>query len=187
MAYDHFPRLWLADLLAGGYDGPSHAELEEAIRRAAITSLFMQSPWGELPAGGRSAQHQWNEAEQCVTYEIYAARALKDGDAPMAGVYERAAHLALASMRRWIRPSGEMQIVKNWFDPAQRFGFEGYSSPSQYNLLPAAMLALAYEHSAATEAVQERPAPADVGGYVLEIPSLHKVFASAGGAYVEIE
>ena len=32
----------------------------------------MQSPNGELPTGGRSAQHQWNEAQQCVSYEIWA-------------------------------------------------------------------------------------------------------------------
>jgi hypothetical protein len=124
MAYDHFPRLWAGDMIAHGYDGPSSRELSEVLRRAAITSLFMQSPWGELPAGGRSAHHQWNEAEQCVTYEIYAARALKEGDVQLAGIYKRAAHLALGSMRRWVRPGGEMQILKNWVDPAQGHAFE---------------------------------------------------------------
>jgi hypothetical protein len=187
MAYDHFPRMWLANMLARGYDGPHRAEVEEVIRRAAITSLFMQSPWGELPAGGRSAHHQWNEACQCVTFEIQAAGALKAGYAHLAGVYKRAAHLALASLFRWVRPSGEFQIVKNWVDPKLRHGYEGYSAHSQYNLLPASMLALAYEHAAATESVAERPAPTDVGGYVLEITHLHKVFANAGGTYVEIE
>lgn len=187
LAYDHFPRIFLADVIAQGYKGPYSAEISEALRRAAITSLFMQSPWGELPAGGRSAHHQWNEAEQCVTYEIYAAQALKDGDAQLAGVYKRAAHLALASMQRWVRPSGEMQIVKNWVDPAQRHAFEGYSAHSQYNLLPMAMLASAYEYAASTESLAERPAPADLGGYVFEIPELHKVFANAGGTYVELD
>ncbi len=187
MAYDHFPRLWVADLLAHGYDGPYKNELSETLRRGAITSLFMQSPWGELPAGGRSAHHQWNEAEQCVTYEIYAARALREGDAALAGIYKRAAHLALASMRRWVRPSGEMQIVKNWVDPAQNHGFAGYSSHSQYNLLPMSMLAIAYEQSASTAGLSERAAPADVGGFAFEIAPLHKIFANAGGTYVEID
>jgi hypothetical protein len=187
MAYDHFPRLWAADLLAQGYDGPCRAELAETLRRGAITSLFLQSPWGELPAGGRSAHHQWNEAEQCVTYEIHAAQAARGGDVELAAIFKRAAHLALASMRRWVRPSGEMQILKNWVDPAQNHGFETYSAHSQYNLLPMAMLALAYEHAAATESVAERPAPADGGGYVLVLPELHKIVANAGGTYIEID
>lgn len=187
MAYDHFPRLWLADMIAQGYDGPYRAEVDEVLRRGAITSLFMQSPWGELPAGGRSAHHQWNEAEQCVTYEIYAAQALKNNDPALAGVFKRAAHLALSSMRRWVRPSGEMQIVKNRVDPAERHAYEGYSAHSQYNLLAMAMLAIAYEHAGATETIPEKPAPADVGGFVLEIAPLHKVFANAGGVYVEID
>jgi hypothetical protein len=187
MPYDHFPRLWLGDLVARGYAGAYRAELTEALRRAAITSLFMQSPIGELPAGGRSAHHQWNEAEQCVTYEVFAARALAAGDAGLAAYFKRGAHLALRSMFRWVRPSGEMQIVKNWMDPARRFGYESYSGHSQYNLLPMSMLAIAYEHAATTERVRERPAPADVGGYLLHIEPLHKVFANAGGAYVEID
>ncbi len=187
MAYDLFPRLWLDDMLADGYNGPYQAEADEEMRRGAITSLFMQSPWGELPAGGRSAQHQWNEAEQCAVYEIYAARALKEGDAELAGTYKRAAHLAFASMQRWVRPSGEMQIIKNWVDPAQTHAYEGYSAHSQYNLLPMAMLAIAYEHADTTEGVAEKPAPADVGGFVLDLPELHKVFANAGGTYVELD
>ena len=187
MPYDHFPRLWLADLVARGYSGAYRAELAEALRRAAITSLFMQSPIGELPAGGRSAHHQWNEAEQCVTYEVFAAQALAAGDTGLAAYFKRGAHLALRSMFRWVRPSGEMQIVKNWMDPAQNFGYESYSSHSQYNLLPMSMLAIAYEHAATTESVRERPAPADTGGFVLHIEPLHKVFANAGGAYVEVD
>jgi hypothetical protein len=187
MAYDHFPRIFLADVLAQGYSGPYQAELSEALRRAAITSLFMQSPWGELPAGGRSANHQWNEAEQCVTYEIYAAKAKKEGDDQLAGVYKRAAHLALASMQRWVRPSGEMQIIKNWVDPAQRHAYEGYSAHSQYNLLPMAMLANAYEYAGETETSAESPAPADVGGFILDLPEMHKVFANAAGTYVELD
>lgn len=90
-------------------------------------------------------------------------------------------------MFRWVRPSGEMQIVKNWMDPAQSFGYESYSGHSQYNLLPMSMLAIAYEHAAATEDVTERPAPSETGGYLLHIEPLHKVFANAGGSYVEID
>lgn len=188
MPYDHFPRLWAADALTVGYDGPRAKQLAELLRRGALTSLFMQSPSGELPTGGRSAHHQWNEAEQCVTYEIYAAKNKQAGDVEMAGVFKRAAHLALGSMKHWIRPSGELWIVKNRFDPAERHGYEGYSADSQYNLLPMAMLVIAYEHAGATEDIAEKPAPADVGGYVMQIdPFFHKIFANAGGTYVELD
>lgn len=187
MAYDHFPRIWVEDVLAQGYSGSYSAEMSEAMDRAAITSLFMQSPWGELPDGGRSAQHQWNEAQQCVTYEIYAAKAKSSGNLMLAGAYKRAAHLALASMLRWVNADGAMQIVKNWMAPSMRFGYEGYSYYSQYNLLPMAMLATAYEYAVPTEDVPERPAPADTGGFVFQLNHLHKVFANAGGTYVEID
>jgi hypothetical protein len=49
------------------------------------------------------------------------------------------------------------------------------------------MLATAYEHAETTETVAEKPCPADTGGYVLQIEALHKVFANAGGTYVEID
>lgn len=187
MAYDHFPRIWVEDALAQGYSGPYSAEMSEAMDRAAITSLFMQSPWGELPAGGRSAHHQWNEAEQCLTYEIYAAKAKTNGDLLMAGAYKRAAHLAFSSMQRWVNSDGAMQVLKNWVNPSQRFGYESYSYYSQYNLLPMAMLATAYEYAAPSENVAESPAPADTGGFVFQLDGLHKVFANVGGTYVELD
>lgn len=188
MPYDLFPRIWAADMMAAGYAGPYSKELSTVLDRGALTSLFMQSPNGELPAGGRSTHHQWNEAEQCLMYEMYGAKALKAGDSEMAGVYKRAAHLALRSMMRWVRPSGEMWIVKNRFDPSSRHGFDGYSGHSQYNLLPMAMLSIAYQHAAPTERVAERLAPAEVGGFVLDLREFfHKVIANAGGMYLEVE
>ena len=187
MGYDHFPRIWFANALAMGYDGPFSDEVSEAMDRAAITSLFMQSPWGELPAGGRSAHHQWNEATQCVTFEIYANKARNDGDLTLAAAYKRAAHLSLASMKRWVNSDGAMQVVKNWVEPSARHAYESYSYYSQYNLYPTAMLAIAYEHAAATEDIPEGPAPADTGGFMFQVESLNKVFANAGGTYIELD
>lgn len=187
MAYDIFPRMFWEDALAQGFDGRSRKPLEELMRRAAATSLFMQSPWGEWPAGGRSAHHQWNEAVQCAVYEINAAESQARGDALMAAAYKRAAHLALRSMKRWVRPSGELQVVKNFADPIQRHAYEAYSGNTQYNLLPMSMLALAAQYAEKTEPVAEKPAPADVGGFAFEVPELHKIFANAGGTYLEID
>ncbi len=185
MAYDHFPRHFLAAMLERGYEGKHRPILEELLERAAWTSLLMQSPLGELPTGGRSAQHQWNEAMQCVTYEIWANRKWRAGDKIAAQAFKRAARLALQSIRRWVRPSGELWIVKNRFDPAVRHGFEGYSFHSQYNLLAASMLATAWLF--ANDQIPEGTAPADVGGFVVHLPDFHKIIANAGGLYVEID
>jgi hypothetical protein len=179
MAYDLFPRLWAGDMLASGYDGPFAKELNILINRGALSSLFIQSPSGELPLGHRSAHHQWNEAEQAATYEIQARRYAASGDNIMAAAFKRGAHLALQSMYRWQRPSGEMWVVKNKVDPAKRHGFEGYSGNSQYNLLPMAMLSIAFQYAEPTESIAEGPAPADVGGFVIHMADLHKVFANA--------
>lgn len=187
MPYDHFPRLWLADMLAAGYQGEFTERVAEVIRRAAITSLFIQSPAGELPSGGRSAHHQWNEAQQAVTYEVYARQFAAEGDEQLARVFKRAARLALSSMQRWQRPSGELWIVKNRVDPAEAHAFEGYSSHSQYNLLAMAMLAIAHHHALATEDLAEEWAPAEVGGFLIDLrPGLPHVFANASGTYAQI-
>jgi hypothetical protein len=102
-----------------------------------------------------------------------------------ASAFKRAARMAARSVSRWVRPSGELWIVKNHYDPAVRRGFEAYSAHSQYNLIAAAYLAVAA--AAADESIPEGASPADVGGYVAPLPELHKVFANSGGHYVEID
>jgi hypothetical protein len=186
MAYDHFARLWALDLLDGGYTGTHAAVLEALVERGAWTSLLMQSPCGELPCGGRSAHHQWNEAQQAVTFESWASRFSRRGDDAAAGACKRAARLSRQSIARWVRPSGELWIVKNRFDPELRHGYESYSFHSQYNLLAAAMLAIAW--SRADDRIPEAPCPADCGGFAFALqPAFHKVFANAAGTYVEID
>jgi hypothetical protein len=186
MAYDHFARLWLLDLAEEGYRGAHAAALDTLLERAAWMSLFMQSPHGELPCGGRSAHHQWNEAEQAVTFETLARRVHARGDRVAAGAFKRAARLSLRSVARWIRPTGELWIVKNRVDPALRHGYETYSFHSQYNLLAAAMLALAWQR--ADETIAERACPADTGGHAFSLqPAFHKVFLGAGGYFVEVD
>lgn len=186
MAYDHFARLWALDLVEEGYAGPHAAWLGQGLERAAWLSLFLQSPHGELPCGGRSAHHQWNEAQQAVTFETFARRFARRGDAAAAGAFKRGARLSVQSIARWVRPSGELWVVKNRVDPRLRHGYESYSFHSQYNLLTAAMLSLAWLR--ADDEVAERPGPADSGGYAFALqPEYHKVVAAAGGWYVEVD
>lgn len=186
LPYDHFPRHFLASLLEQGYRGKSAAFYEERLWRAAWVSLFMQSPFGEAPTGYRSSHHIWNEAQSAVTFEIYAKQYAQAGRPEEAGAFKRAAHLSLASIEQWLRPDGSGYIVKNRYPIEAKHGYEAYSSHTQYNLLMCSMLAGAWEF--ADEAIAERPAPADVGGFVMPIlKPFHKVFASAGGSYVEYD
>ena len=187
LAYDAFPRMWLEEVVAdGAYDGPAKAQLERFLTLGGLSSLLLLSPQGEWPSGGRSAHHQWNEAENAAIFEINANKWKKAGRADVAASFKRAARMCLRSMMRWQRPSGEMWIVKNRAEPAQRHGFEGYSFHSQYNLLPMGMLAIAYTR--ADESIEEKPIPAEIGGYVFDVrDKFHKVAAAAGGYYILID
>ena len=89
-----------------GYNGANSSMYWELNQRGAWVSLLMQSPWGELPTGGRSSQHQWNEAVSCVTYEYWARHYATQGNASAAGAFKRAAALSLNSLKRWKRPTG---------------------------------------------------------------------------------
>jgi hypothetical protein len=187
LAYDAFPRLWLEDMTAdGAYEGPEREKLEAMLALGSFSSLLLISPQGEWACGGRSGHHQWNEAENAVIGEINAARWKAAGRDDIAGAFKRMARMCLKSMKRWQRPSGEMWIVKNFAEPATQFGFEGYSFNSQYNLLPMAMLAIAYER--ADESIEERAMPSEYATYVFDVRDpFTKVCAASGGYYVLID
>jgi hypothetical protein len=187
LAYDAFPRLWLEDVTAdGAYSGLQSEQLRTDLTLGGLTTLLLFSPSGEWPSGGRSAQHQWNEAAVAVIAECNAIRWKAAGQNDLAGMFKRTAHLALESIRRWQRPSGELWIVKNCADPANRHGYEGYSYHSQYNLLAMAMLAIAHER--ADDSIREVPIPSEFGQYIADLRStFHKVFAAAAGNYIEID
>ena len=145
LAYDEFARLWLDDMMADqAYSGALSGRLAEFLRTGGLSTLLLLSPSGEWASGGRSAFHNWNYAETTVICEINANRWNLAHRPDVAGAFKRAAHLALESMQRWQRPSGELWIVKNRAEPQMRLGFENYSYHTQYNLLPMAMLAIAY-------------------------------------------
>ncbi len=186
LPYDHFPRHYLAGMLHKGYRGKSYRTYRDLLWKGAWTSLLIQSPTGQLPTGYRSSHHIWNEAQQAVTFEIYAGQYAKAGRPAEAGAFKRAARLSLACIKRWIRPDGSGYIVKNRYPIEARHGYEGYSAHTCYNMLACSMLAQAWQF--ADDDVAERPAPADVGGFVVPIlRPFHKIFANAGGTYIEYD
>lgn len=179
-AYDAFSRYFLTGMLQRGLDDDFY---RRSCWRGAWTSLLIQSPFGELPTGHRSAQHIWNEAELAAVYEIYAAAHARAGKLAEAGAFKRGARLALRSVREWIRPDGGFHIVKNRFPVGARHGYETYSVHANYSLLAGSMLCVAWQQ--ADDAIPERPTPADVGGFVVSLPDFGTVVANVGGNYVE--
>jgi hypothetical protein len=187
MAYDAFSRLWLEDVYANeAYSGTFSQQIGSFLRTGGLSTLLLISPTGEWPTGGRSALHNWNEAQLVAICEMNAVYWKKQGRNDVAGAFKRAGHLAFQSVARWQRPSGEIWIIKNRAEPDKRFAFETYSNHSQYNLLPMAMLAIACNR--ADDSIAERPTPAEVGGYVFDArQTFHKITAAAGGYYVELD
>jgi len=185
LAYDMFSRHYVAGMLHRGYRSFVYTTYRDLLWKGAWTSLFMQSPNGELPTGYRSSQHIWNEAEQSVVFEIYATHYAKAGRMAEAGAFKRAARLALGSVKNWIRPDGTGYVVKNRYPIEAKHGYERYSEHTCYNLLACSMLAQAWQF--ADDNIQEKPSPADLGGFVVIPPGFHKVFANVGGNYVEYE
>jgi hypothetical protein len=185
LVYDAAARFNFLVLLNEGYGGPHRKGLEILLKRGAWASLLMQSSKGDFPSSGRSSGHVWNDALECASFELWASRSAAAGDLVGAHAFKRAAHLAAQSISRWVRSSGDIWIVKNRFDPKVRHGYEDYSYHSQYNLLTAAYLALAWSY--ADESLPEGPSPAETGDFLVDLPNFHKIFANVSGQYLEID
>jgi hypothetical protein len=173
----------LLALVAAGYDGPHHDEIQEFTHAATETSLLFQDPTGQAPPNGRTDNHVFNDVLYLLCFETMAA-VLAESDIRKAGVYRRAAHLAFESIQRWRIAeggrAGSFQVTKNHFDPAERVGYQPASQYSNYN--GAVMYHLAEAYLAAGAEIAERPAPAEQGGYtIVADAAFGSAVANAGG------
>lgn len=184
-AYDLFPRLFLDVMLDRGYNDTNASLLSTLMERAAYTSLLLQSPQGEWPTGGRSSQHQWNDAVQVALYEMRANQFKAKGDMLMASAFKRAAHLAFKSFNRWVSEAGYVYVLKNRMPIVRRWGYEVYSELTNYNGLPASFIAIAYQ--VADDTIPEGPSFAETGGYVFAVESHNKIIANIKGNYMQFE
>ncbi len=185
LPYDLFPRHHLGYALAA----PGvPALLPELLRhdlaawlhRGEWTSALTQTGSGGIPPGWRSSEHLWNDAALVALAETAARRHARAGRHVAAGLFRRVATLAFRSMLHWQRSSGELHVVKNHFDPVQRWGFEGYSFHSNYGLYPAAMLATAILFGDCE--TPEAPAPVETGSFVVRYPApFHTLLATCRG------
>ena len=182
-AYDGVARFHGTMIVLNGYEGARADELKQWMWEGAWTSLLMQSPFGETPTQYRSSHHIWNEATDAAIFEAYADAYARAGRMEEAGAFRRGARLALQSISDWIRPDGSGYIVKNRFPRGTRHAHHRYSAHANYNLW--AMSRLCTAHDLAGTSIEQRPAPAEVGGFVLDLDSFRTVIANVQGNYVQ--
>jgi hypothetical protein len=186
VAYDNVARAVLTIVATRGYQGTYYQELRSHLSRGAWTGLMYQSPFGEVPTGMRSAHHFWNEAEAAMNYEMFARQYALAGKPQIAGAFKRAAMLSLSCVKSWHRTDGSGYITKARMPIDSQWGYMTYSSHTQYNLWCASAMAMAWQYADST--IQERAAPCDIGGFVCKVlPGFKKIFANAGGSYVEYD
>ncbi len=186
MTYDAVPRMNLSILLYAGYAGQYRQEVEEFLRRGALTMLLTLSPTSETPYGGRSNQQNFGEATAALIFEREASRHKKEGNMKLAGAFKRSARQAVLSTRRWLDQK-PVRFIKNEFPPSTEHGRQKtYGFYSAYSLLIASQLGFA--SLLADPAIPECLAPAEIGGYAVRLAdSFHKIFATCRGYHLEID
>ncbi len=182
VVYDWVPRVNLSTMLWAGYDGPMARQVGEVLRRGALTQLLLHNPHGLGWFGGRSNQYQFNEMQLAVICEYEAGRWAEE-DPVLAGMFRRAARLALKGILPWLRLDPPRHM-KNAFHPAVGWGFDSYGSYAVYLMLAASLMTFAY-HFAEAE-IEERPLPAEVMTYAVDLgPRFRKAFAHRAGVSLQ--
>ncbi|WP_405113264.1 hypothetical protein MHH28_06690 [Paenibacillus sp. FSL K6-1217] len=186
LLYDLAARCHIQLMLASGYRGAFHEELNRKLAAGGIMTLFMQSAAGQFPYGGRSSQFQFNEALAAACAEFEAARYRRLGRHKLAGAFKRSARLSAQAILRFVRDSKPPRHVKNHYGIRSGYGTESYAYYDKYMITLGSFAYMAYLF--AEDAIAEEPCPAECGGYVLATSEhFHKVFASAGGQSVQLD
>ena len=177
----------LLALVEGRYDGPSAPDIEAAVLRGTAISHFLQDPTGQCPPNGRTDNHVFNDVLYQLIFEVMAERAAAAGRIREAGQYRRSAQLAFQSIQRWRRDdadwAGSFYITKNHFDPEERIGYQPASQYSNYS--GAVMYHLAEAYRVRKTAIEEQPAPCEIGGYAFAMDErFGSMVANAGGMQV---
>ncbi|WP_373497611.1 hypothetical protein [Aquiflexum sp.] len=179
----------LIGLTLDGYDGPAASEIKKAVRKGTAITLLLQAPDGQAPSNGRTDNHVFNDVLYLLGFEAMAEDALQMGDSLLAGRYRRGAYLAFQSIKRWQREDGDWKgsffVTKNFFDPADRIGYQPASQWGNYTGAIAYHLAEAFH--VRQSMVKEVPSPTEIGGYAFTTdPAFSTFTANAGGMQVVV-
>ncbi len=186
MLYDLTTRVQ-AQLITGyGYNGKYAKKLDDNLKKGALTALFYQSSAFQLPFGGRSNQYLFNESLLTSNFEYEATRWKKEGNLKLAGMYKRAARLAIKSISRWLKADDGARHMKNFYPVESKFGVEGYGYFDKYMMTMGVFLFIGMPF--ADDTIDEFPCPAELGGYVFETTEhFHKVFANCASYSIELD
>lgn len=137
--YDNVSRTLFSILMYYGYNGKHKTLIDNALKRAGLLTLRMQSASGEIPYGGRSNQFYHNEAHVACICEFEARRYAKEGNMPLASQFKLAASAALDSIERGLACE-PIHHVKNRFPIETKYGCEEYAYFDKYMITTASFL-----------------------------------------------
>ena len=182
--YDLVPRGLFSLLLSRGYRGRYYTRIDEMLKKAALLTLDMQSPNGEMAFGGRSNQFLHNEAWMIAVFEYEARRYAREGNAALAARFKAASARAIAVTEKWLEKE-PIRHIKNRFPTETKFGCEGYAYFDKYMITAASNLWAAYlildDTITFEEASDHTPCVAQTSPY------FHKLFVKAGGYGLEFD
>ena len=182
--YDTVSRCLFSLLLNEGYKGRYYKDIDDALRRAGIASLKMQSPNGETAFGGRSNQFLHNEAWLVAVYEYEAKRYLREGNAVLAKKFKSAIKRAISAIEKWLEYT-PISHIKNRFPTESMHGCEKYAYFDKYMITTASCLFAAYsicdDDIEAAELSDTEPVSWQTSH------NFHKLFLKAGGYGLEFD
>ncbi len=184
MVYDLVPRGLFAVLLHFGYNGMYRDELDSCLRKAGLLTLKMQSVTGEVPFGGRSSQFPHNEAHLAIVLEYEANRYAREGDLALAGEFKAAAKKALDNVQYWLSKE-PIRHIKNRFPTETKYGCENYAYFDKYMITTASFLYVA--QLICDDNIEIKEIDRSIPYTATTSDEFHKVFASAGGYFLEFE
>ncbi len=184
IVYDLASRQLFAILLHCGYRGKYYEKMDEALKKANLLTLKMQSPNGEVPYGGRSNQFIHNECSLAVAFEFEALRYAKEGNMALACKFKAAVDRALCVIERWLNKE-PIRHIKNRYPTETGYGCEAYGHFRKYMITTASGLYCAYR--ICDDSIPMVPA-ADVEPAVFQTSMhFHKLFVKSSGYGLEFD
>lgn len=184
IVYDLVPRGLMVLLLNQGYRGKHYKKIDGIIQKAALITLKMQSPTGEIAFGGRSNQFLHNEAWLCVLYEFEARRYMQAGDKVLAARFKTARNKALANIELWLNKQ-PIRHIKNRYPTETKYGCEKYAYFDKYMITVASMLHAAYQ--VCDETIADDYEDLFESCVFATSDHFHKLFLKSGGYGVEFD
>ena len=182
--YDLVPRGLFAILLDAGYNGKYYKEIDDGIKKAALMTLSMQSPNGEMAFGGRSNQFLHNEPWMICVYEYEAKRYKREGNDSLAREFRAAARRALKVTEEWLSLDPILHI-KNRYPTKTRHGCEEYAYFDKYMITAASNLYAAY--LVADDTIPAEDIPDTKPSVFATSYHFGKLFCKAGGYGIELD